>query len=211
VAASRIRFICCTCRCGYTILTAAAPVRNAELWTAAIVSGAVVLAWATWRFVERAVHRWTKNYMTAIAAKLGWKSVPKAQAARSPRLDQHSGTENYSWSRALPPWASATSRTIATLARDSLDCGSSGDSVGDQASRHTRPAVRLVSAAAPTLPPMSCFSVVERWTIRAWARYGYPLSNPKPEKLRCHSLHCVEGVADTDGSTLMAMTTTSET
>jgi len=62
---------------GYTILTAAAPVRNAELWTAAIVSGAVVLAWATWRFVERAVHRWTKNYMTAIAAKLGWKSRPK--------------------------------------------------------------------------------------------------------------------------------------
>jgi len=62
---------------GYTILTAAAPVRNAELWTAAIVSGAVVLAWATWRFVERPAHRWTKNYMTAIAAKLGWKSRPK--------------------------------------------------------------------------------------------------------------------------------------
>ena len=86
-----------------------------------------------------------------------------------------------------------------TLARDSLDCGSSGDSVGDQASRHTRPAIRLVSAAAPTLPPMSCFSVVERWTIRGLGRYGYPLSKPQTGKLRCHSLHCVEGVADTDG------------
>ena len=62
---------------GYTILTAAAPVRYAELWTAAIVCGTVVLAWATWRFVERPAHRWTKNYMSALAAKLGWKSRAK--------------------------------------------------------------------------------------------------------------------------------------
>jgi peptidoglycan/LPS O-acetylase OafA/YrhL len=62
---------------GYTILTAAAPVRNAELWTAAIVSGAVVLAWATWRFVERPAHRWTKDLLTLYATKLGWSSTPK--------------------------------------------------------------------------------------------------------------------------------------
>jgi peptidoglycan/LPS O-acetylase OafA/YrhL len=59
---------------GYTILAAMAPVRNAELRTAAIVSGAVILAWATWRFVECPAHRWTKDSMTAFAAKLGWRS-----------------------------------------------------------------------------------------------------------------------------------------
>lgn len=59
---------------GYTILVAAAPVRNAELWTAAIVFGAVVLAWATWRFVERPAHQWTKNWLSALTKKLGWMS-----------------------------------------------------------------------------------------------------------------------------------------
>jgi peptidoglycan/LPS O-acetylase OafA/YrhL len=56
------------------ILVAADPVRNAELWTAAIVSGAVVLAWATWRFVERPAHKWTKNWLSALTKKLGWTS-----------------------------------------------------------------------------------------------------------------------------------------
>jgi peptidoglycan/LPS O-acetylase OafA/YrhL len=64
---------------GYTILTAAAPVRNVELWTAAIVSGAVFLAWATWRFVERPAHRWTKDRITSFAARLGWKSHPQGK------------------------------------------------------------------------------------------------------------------------------------
>jgi peptidoglycan/LPS O-acetylase OafA/YrhL len=63
---------------GYTILTAAGPVHHVELWTASIISGAIMLAWATWRFVERPAHRWTKDRMTAYAAKLGWKSHPKA-------------------------------------------------------------------------------------------------------------------------------------
>jgi peptidoglycan/LPS O-acetylase OafA/YrhL len=66
---------------GYTILIAAAPVRNVELWTAAIVSGTVVLAWATWRFVERPAHRWTKDSMTACAAKFGGKSHPKRKVS----------------------------------------------------------------------------------------------------------------------------------
>jgi peptidoglycan/LPS O-acetylase OafA/YrhL len=56
---------------GYTILTATSPIRYVELWTAAIVSAAVILAWATWRFVERPAQLWTKDYITAIAAKLG--------------------------------------------------------------------------------------------------------------------------------------------
>jgi peptidoglycan/LPS O-acetylase OafA/YrhL len=59
---------------GYTILAAVAPVRNVELWTAAIIIGAIILSWATWRFVERSAHRWTKNKMSALALKLGWPS-----------------------------------------------------------------------------------------------------------------------------------------
>ena len=58
---------------GYTILAAVAPVRNAGLWTTAIILGAVALAWATWRFVERPAHRWTKKYLGVLAAGLGWK------------------------------------------------------------------------------------------------------------------------------------------
>lgn len=70
---------------GYTIFTAAAPVRNAGLWTIAIVLGAVILAWATWRFVERPAHAWTKRKLSAFAAALGWLSQPPtpASAARS--------------------------------------------------------------------------------------------------------------------------------
>jgi peptidoglycan/LPS O-acetylase OafA/YrhL len=66
---------------GYTILTAAGPVRNIEQWTGAIVSGAVVLAWVTWRFVERPAHLWAKDGMTTFAAKLGWSSHPRATVA----------------------------------------------------------------------------------------------------------------------------------
>jgi peptidoglycan/LPS O-acetylase OafA/YrhL len=59
---------------GYTILTAVAPVRNVELWTVTIIFGTVILAWVTWRFVERAAHRWTKSKMSAFATSLGWSS-----------------------------------------------------------------------------------------------------------------------------------------
>jgi peptidoglycan/LPS O-acetylase OafA/YrhL len=37
------------------------------------------MAWATWRFIERPAHRWTKASMTASAENLGWKSLPKAK------------------------------------------------------------------------------------------------------------------------------------
>ena len=61
---------------GYTILTAAAPARNFDLWTISVVSVMVVLAWATWRFFERPARLWTKDCLTTLAAKLGWKSRP---------------------------------------------------------------------------------------------------------------------------------------
>lgn len=62
---------------GYTILAAVAPIRNADLWTAGIVLGVIVLAWVTWRFVDRPAHRWTKTYLTALAAKLGLEVLPQ--------------------------------------------------------------------------------------------------------------------------------------
>jgi peptidoglycan/LPS O-acetylase OafA/YrhL len=71
---------------GYTILTAAGPVHNIELWTAAIISGAIVLSWATWRFVERPAHRWTKDGMTACAARLGWQSRPTTNVGSKSKL-----------------------------------------------------------------------------------------------------------------------------
>jgi peptidoglycan/LPS O-acetylase OafA/YrhL len=61
---------------GYTIFTATAPVRNVELWTATIVSGTLILAWATWRFVERPAQKWTKDLLTFYATKRGWQSSP---------------------------------------------------------------------------------------------------------------------------------------
>lgn len=68
---------------GYTILTAAAPVQNAELWTATIILGTVILAWITWRFVERSAHSWTKRKMSAFATRLGWLSGSPLPAGRS--------------------------------------------------------------------------------------------------------------------------------
>lgn len=59
---------------GYTILMAAGPVHNVGLWTAGIVAGAVVLAWATWRFVERPAQRWIKDVLSTSAARVGWRS-----------------------------------------------------------------------------------------------------------------------------------------
>jgi peptidoglycan/LPS O-acetylase OafA/YrhL len=59
---------------GYTILAAAAPLRSVELWTATIILGTVILAWVTWRFVERSAHSWTKRKMSVLATRLGWLS-----------------------------------------------------------------------------------------------------------------------------------------
>jgi peptidoglycan/LPS O-acetylase OafA/YrhL len=59
---------------GYVIFTAVAPARNVELFTAAIIFSAVILSWLIWRFVDRPVHRWTKNTIAAYAAKMGWPS-----------------------------------------------------------------------------------------------------------------------------------------
>jgi peptidoglycan/LPS O-acetylase OafA/YrhL len=67
---------------GYTILAAVAPVRNAGLWTVTIIFGTVILAWVTWRFVERSAHRWTKSKMSTFTTSLGWSSRPQTPAGR---------------------------------------------------------------------------------------------------------------------------------
>src|SRR5665213_1305948 len=59
---------------GYVIFLAIGPSRNPALAATLIQCGAVVLALAVWRFVERPLHRWTKSSMTAYAGKRGWKS-----------------------------------------------------------------------------------------------------------------------------------------
>jgi len=59
---------------GYVIFLATGPSRNPALAAALVVCGAIILAFAVWRFVERPLHRWTKNSMTAYAGKRGWKS-----------------------------------------------------------------------------------------------------------------------------------------
>ncbi|WP_349631101.1 acyltransferase family protein [Bradyrhizobium jicamae] len=62
---------------GYVIFAAIAPTQHAALLTGAIVAAAVLLAWAVWRFVERPAHRWTRDTLTALAARHGWPSSLK--------------------------------------------------------------------------------------------------------------------------------------
>ena len=71
---------------GYVIFAALAPARNVELFTAAIIFGAVILSWLTWRFVDRPVHRWTKNTIAAYAAKMGWPSNLTTDRSEHTRL-----------------------------------------------------------------------------------------------------------------------------
>jgi peptidoglycan/LPS O-acetylase OafA/YrhL len=59
---------------GYVIFLATGPSRNPALAATLILCGAVVLALAVWRFVERPLHRWTKNRLTAYAGTRGWQS-----------------------------------------------------------------------------------------------------------------------------------------
>jgi peptidoglycan/LPS O-acetylase OafA/YrhL len=37
-----------------------------------------LLAWIVWRYVERPVQRWTREFLTGRAARFGWSSRPNA-------------------------------------------------------------------------------------------------------------------------------------
>jgi peptidoglycan/LPS O-acetylase OafA/YrhL len=72
---------------GYVIFATLAPARNVELFTAAIIFSAVILSWLIWRFVDRPVHRRTKNTIAAYAAKMGWPSNLSSVHPRLAGLD----------------------------------------------------------------------------------------------------------------------------
>lgn len=62
---------------GYVLLERQAPA-EATLSVLAIVLGMTVLAWATWRYVEGPAQRWTREFLTGHATRLGWSSRPHA-------------------------------------------------------------------------------------------------------------------------------------
>ena len=49
----------------------------------AIVSAMALLAWAVWRYVERPAQRWTREFLTGHARRLGWPLKPHATAGGS--------------------------------------------------------------------------------------------------------------------------------
>jgi peptidoglycan/LPS O-acetylase OafA/YrhL len=51
---------------------------EAALSVAAIVTGMMLLAWFVWRHVERPAQRWTRQFLTGQANRLGWSSRPNA-------------------------------------------------------------------------------------------------------------------------------------
>jgi peptidoglycan/LPS O-acetylase OafA/YrhL len=57
---------------GYVLLTATAPARYAGFWSAVIIAATAVLAWATWRLVDRPAHDWTRTILMNCATRLGW-------------------------------------------------------------------------------------------------------------------------------------------
>lgn len=65
---------------GYAIFKMAAPTRDVEISTAAIIGGTIVLAWGTWRFFERPAHRWTKDAMTDLTTRFGLSSTSKRRS-----------------------------------------------------------------------------------------------------------------------------------
>jgi len=57
---------------GYTVFYRIGPIDRPAILVAAIVFWVAVLSWAVWRFVERPAQRWTKQTLTALAARMGW-------------------------------------------------------------------------------------------------------------------------------------------
>ncbi|MBR0798959.1 acyltransferase [Bradyrhizobium jicamae] len=64
---------------GYVILLAVKPDQPPVLWTLSVVTGMVVLAWFVWRFFESSAHRSTREMLTRLAARSGFRVSTKAQ------------------------------------------------------------------------------------------------------------------------------------
>jgi peptidoglycan/LPS O-acetylase OafA/YrhL len=62
---------------GY-VLFVQQPPSTAVLSVLTIVSGMTLLAWTVWRFFEKPAQRWTREFLTAQAIRLGWPPKPDA-------------------------------------------------------------------------------------------------------------------------------------
>jgi peptidoglycan/LPS O-acetylase OafA/YrhL len=62
---------------GYVLFDRQAPT-NAPPLVVTIVLAMTLLAWIVWRYVERPVQRWTREFLTGRAARFGWSSRPNA-------------------------------------------------------------------------------------------------------------------------------------
>ena len=65
---------------GYVLLEHQAPA-NAVPLVVTIIFAMTLLAWAVWRYVERPAQRWTREFLTRHAARLGWPAKPDASVA----------------------------------------------------------------------------------------------------------------------------------
>lgn len=68
---------------GYVVFEHQAPVDAVPL-VVTIVAVVTLLAWAVWRYVEPPAQRWTREFLTRHAVRLGWPSKPDATVASVP-------------------------------------------------------------------------------------------------------------------------------
>jgi peptidoglycan/LPS O-acetylase OafA/YrhL len=60
---------------GYVLFENQAPT-NAVSLVVTIISAMTLLAWAVWRYLERPAQRWTREFLTRHATRLGWPPKP---------------------------------------------------------------------------------------------------------------------------------------
>ena len=63
---------------GYVAYEWIGPVASPSLLVTSILLAITAASWATWRFVERPMQRWTKQALTEIAERMGLASAPPA-------------------------------------------------------------------------------------------------------------------------------------
>jgi peptidoglycan/LPS O-acetylase OafA/YrhL len=60
---------------GYVLYYRLAPA-GAVAPVVALILGMMLLSWAVWRYLERPVQRWTREFLTGHATRLGWSTKP---------------------------------------------------------------------------------------------------------------------------------------
>jgi peptidoglycan/LPS O-acetylase OafA/YrhL len=60
---------------GYVLYYRIAPTSAVPL-VVEIIVGMMLLSWAVWRYFERPVQRWTREFLTGHATRLGWSTKP---------------------------------------------------------------------------------------------------------------------------------------